>query len=351
MARQATTLGDEEVNSEALASIQDRVMEGERILFQSGFHWGSKVIALTNLAVIVGDKSEGVVGFFPYEEYQTSREDRTLIVSSTNENGQPEEIRYKMGNDAIVRELRRHIYRVRRNRISKLSQANGEGTGETVDKLGRNSSPATPTTLTREERSIGERVKLWEEQDKINQELIPRVIRQSELLTKHIGEHDNLPEVAGNAISQALAGAREEQRQQYEAALDAAKTELREQTKTSLTQALERLKAALATHASELDKQTQATLQKALDAVQMALTASKTELSEQAQTSLTQTTEQLRAALTTHKGELSEQAQSGIDQALTAVREESRKTRSVVIGIASGSGAIAIVAIIVAVLT
>ena len=219
MARQATTLGDEEVNSEALASIQDRVMEGERILFQSGFHWGSKVIALTNLAVIVGDKSEGVVGFFPYEEYQTSREDRTLIVSSTNENGQPEEIRYKMGNDAIVRELRRHIYRVRRNRISKLSQANGEGTGETVDKLGRNSSPATPTTLTREERSIGERVKLWEEQDKINQELIPRVIRQSELLTKHIGEHDNLPQVAGNAISQALTGAREEQGQQYEAAL------------------------------------------------------------------------------------------------------------------------------------
>ena len=83
----------------------------------------------------------------------------------------------------------------------------------------------------------------------------------------------------------------------------------------------------------------------------MALTVSKTELSEQAQTSLTQTTEQLRAALTTHKGELSEQAQSGTDQALTAVREESRKTRSVVIGIASGSGAIAIVAIIVAVLT
>ena len=351
MARQATTLGDEEVNSEALASIQDRGMEGERILFQSGFHWGSKVIALTNLAVIVGDKSEGVVGFFPYEEYQTSREDRTLIVSSTNENGQPEEIRYKMGNDAIVRELRRHIYRVRRNRISKLSQANGEGTGETVDKLGRNSSPATPTTLTREERSIGERVKLWEEQDKINQELIPRVIRQSELLTKHIGEHDNLPQVAGNAISQALTGAREEQGQQYEAALDAAKAELGEQTQTSLTQALERLKTALATHAAELDEQTQTILQKALDAVQMALTVSKTELSEQAQTSLTQTTEQLRAALTTHKGELSEQAQSGTDQALTAVREESRKTRSVVIGIASGSGAIAIVAIIVAVLT
>ena len=33
--------------------------------------------------------------------------------------------------------------------------------------------------------SIGERVHFWEQQDRINQELIPRVIRQSELLTAH----------------------------------------------------------------------------------------------------------------------------------------------------------------------
>ncbi len=85
---------------------------------------------------------------------------------------------------------------------------------------------------------IAEKVRFWEEQDKINQELIPRVIRQNELLTQHIADHENLPEVVGNAISQALAGAREEQRQQYEAALDAAKTELNEQAQASLNQAL-----------------------------------------------------------------------------------------------------------------
>ena len=33
---------------------------------------------------------------------------------------------------------------------------------------------------------IADRVRFWEEQDKINQELIPRVIRQHELLTAHI---------------------------------------------------------------------------------------------------------------------------------------------------------------------
>ena len=87
--------------------------------------------------------------------------------------------------------------------------------------------------------SIAEKVRFWEEQDKINQELIPRVIRQNELLTKHIAEHDSLPEVAGNAISQAIAGAREEQRQQYEAALDAAKIEVGEQTRASIQKALD----------------------------------------------------------------------------------------------------------------
>ena len=36
---------------------------------------------------------------------------------------------------------------------------------------------------------ISERVRFWEEQDRINQELIPRVIRQHEL-TQHIGDVD-----------------------------------------------------------------------------------------------------------------------------------------------------------------
>ena len=89
-----------------------------------------------------------------------------------------------------------------------------------------------------ENPSIAERVRFWEEQDKINQELIPRVIRQNELLTKHIAEHDSLPELAGTAMSQALAGVREEQRQQYVAALAAARKELAEQFQASLDQTL-----------------------------------------------------------------------------------------------------------------
>ena len=64
---------------------------------------------------------------------------------------------------------------------------------------------------------ISEKVRFWEEQDKINQELIPRVIRQHELLTRHIGEHESLPEVVANALQNAVTAVRKEQRREFDA--------------------------------------------------------------------------------------------------------------------------------------
>ena len=58
---------------------------------------------------------------------------------------------------------------------------------------------------TQQSPDIAEKVRFWEEQDRINQTLIPRVIRQHELLTKHIEEHDNLPELFGRQLADALA--------------------------------------------------------------------------------------------------------------------------------------------------
>ncbi len=75
-----------------------------------------------------------------------------------------------------------------------------------------------------ERPSIGEKVRFWEEQDRINQELIPRVIRQNELLTQHIAEHDNLQQILSDTIQKALS----EQAQQYESALDIAQKQLNE---------------------------------------------------------------------------------------------------------------------------
>ncbi len=64
---------------------------------------------------------------------------------------------------------------------------------------------------------ISEKVRFWEEQDKINKVLIPRVIRQHELLTRHIGKHESLPEVVANAVHNAVSAVREEQKREFDA--------------------------------------------------------------------------------------------------------------------------------------
>ena len=65
---------------------------------------------------------------------------------------------------------------------------------------------------------IAERVRFWEEQDRINQQLIPRVIRQHELLTRHISDHEMLPVVAAAAAREAIEQAQAETLRQLEEA-------------------------------------------------------------------------------------------------------------------------------------
>ena len=165
---------------------------------------------------------------------------------------------------------------------------------------------------------IADRVRFWEEQDKINQELIPRVIRQHELLTAHIADHENLPLVAGNAISEALAEAKEEQQRHYDAALEATKQELQQQYDTALG-------------AARQEQQQQ---------YDVALEAAKQEQQQLHDT-----------ALDAAKTAINSEAQANLDRALTTLGQEWRKTRNILIGITAASGAIAIAAIIVATLT
>ena len=104
---------------------------------------------------------------------------------------------------------------------------------------------------------ISERVRFWEEQDVINQELIPRVLRQHELLTEHIGEHENLPAVVANAVQQTIAGAREEQRLLYDSALESAKAEFDERT----TEQKRQYESELESAQSAFNKQLSETMQ------------------------------------------------------------------------------------------
>ena len=151
---------------------------------------------------------------------------------------------------------------------------------------------------------IAERIKFWEEQDRINQELIPRVIRQHELLTGHIADHENLPLIAGNAISEALAEAREEQSQQ----LAAARAEREEQGRQ---------------HEAEL-------------------AAARTEREEQGR--------QHEAELAAAKAEREEQGRQ-YQTSLAALQGQTLKVRNLVIGVSAGAAVISIAAIVVAILS
>ena len=165
---------------------------------------------------------------------------------------------------------------------------------------------------------IADRVRFWEEQDKINQELIPRVIRQHELLTAHIADHENLPLIAGNAISEALSEAREEQQRHYAAALEVATQELQQQ-----------YDAALEAARQEQQQHHQAAL----------------EVANQDQK------KQYDEALDAARTAINEEAQVNLDRAVTTLDQEWRKTRNLLIGITAASSAIAVAAIIVAILT
>ena len=45
---------------------------------------------------------------------------------------------------------------------------------------------------------IGEKVRFWEEQDRINKELIPRVIKLRELFTQHVEGHQDVTSAIAN---------------------------------------------------------------------------------------------------------------------------------------------------------
>ena len=155
-----------------------------------------------------------------------------------------------------------------------------------------------------ESPNIAERVKFWEEQDKINQELIPRVIRQNELLTSHIADHENLPLIAGNAISEALADARSEQRQQHEAEIAEVRAEAEEQSRQHQTE----------------------------------LAAARAEREEQSR--------QHQAELAAAKAEREEQSRQHSNEVAT-LQEQLRKAKTLLTGVAAGAVVVAVAALVV----
>ncbi len=210
------TIGDELLDDEAVIRIQNLKHPTEEIIALSGFDFETKVIAVTSERVLI-TKDDGDLEFSRYLKdirIPARRESRTLVIRISER----VERRFQMGKEEWVNQL---VHLINRRRDLVLNNQNPA----TEDTTPQSQSTSSQDELNEQDISIAEKVQFWEEQDRINQELIPRVVRQNELLAQHVGEHENLPLIAAQAVSNALKEAREE----TTALLEAAKAERQEQ--------------------------------------------------------------------------------------------------------------------------
>ena len=316
-------LGDEEPNDDVrwryeLIVQRQRSTRSDPVEHYLAFDFRQKIMALTRDRVLIIPNSgvETSLAFDGLSGVSDTGHDREIaLVDHTGH-----QHTFRVG-DPNVASLVRGMIRSRIGAGSLPEAAAGNGPGSTSEASDRDENGFDDDSAP----GIADRVRFWEEQDRINRELIPRVIRQHELLTGHIAEHDSLPEVAARAISEALATARQEQQRQFAEALGEARAELAQQFDARLQQALEQLDSALNTARAELSNEAAADLARALA--------------------------ELQSALTDHQTRLDDQHQSNLQQALTAIQTEARKSRNLLIGIAAGSGAISIALIVVNLLT
>lgn len=207
--RAGTWLNKQAPDAAAYQNILRYLRAGESIDYYLAFDFdGRKVMALTSDRVLVADRDGSGVSW----EYRNiaglpaPSHDRAVVIQDAD----GDETTYRVGDAAIAARVREEI----RSRVSRYGRTRPTA-----------SHPADPGG----DAGIAERVRFWEEQDKINQELIPRVIRQHELLTQHIGEHDNLPVVVSQAVAQALAETRADLERRYSAAVATAREEMTQQ--------------------------------------------------------------------------------------------------------------------------
>ena len=226
----STLLGNETPNDEALQIIARHISDDEGVNYYLAFDFQQKVMALTTERLFVAD-SDGNYAFWGYGTITglpTPNHLREIVIRDDD----GDEMTWRVGDASVAAFVRQEI----RSRLDENS-----------------TSDVTPGDFQDDSNtSIADKVRFWEEQDKINQELIPRVIRQHELLTHHIAEHANLPAVVAQAVAQSLAEAKAEIAEQTQAILT--------QTKAELEQ---RYAAAFAETQAEIAAQTQSELERA----------------------------------------------------------------------------------------
>ncbi len=262
-------LGDEEPTHLAMPRIRQTVADtGDRILHHTTFDYGRKTMALTLQGIILTDATE------PDHDGQPSVSAATYgDILSIQDTGHDREIRirfrdggdatHRMGDAQTVTQLK-SLLRSYRDQFN----ANGDPlfweAKTEQDETTSTTQDQEPTLNGNEEQpSIAERVQFWEEQDRINQVLIPRVIRQNELLAKHIAEHDDLPELIGRVVSDALS----EQATLYNEAMEQSAAELRAAYERSLGKTRQELQAQYAEALDKANTEQQVTYEGAISTV------------------------------------------------------------------------------------
>ena len=79
----------------------------------------------------------------------------------------------------------------RMNPFGRSSQGESEAEG-TQSETKAQDIGETETSSDSERPGIADKVRFWEEQDRINRELIPRVLKQNELLSAHVASHEEV---------------------------------------------------------------------------------------------------------------------------------------------------------------
>ena len=200
-------IGGEDTNPDGLAAIQQFIAgTGDSILHHTTFDFGIKVLALTYQGLILaeaggeGDPGVPSIACASYSELHmvddTGHDREIRLVFQDRD-----EITYRMGDADAVSRLKSLIRSYRRQ---FLGNGDPQLWSSIQDEADDGSAPSDDGGGDDERIGIGERVRFWQEQDQLNQALVPRVIAQGELLSQHIAEHDDLSRVVSGAVQFAL---------------------------------------------------------------------------------------------------------------------------------------------------
>ena len=232
-------LDNEETNGVGLSAVLDLTAgTDDMVLHHATFDFGSKLLALTLQGLILADideEEDDLAGIevatygdlIGIEGTGHDREIRLVFRDS-------DDVTYRMGDSETIGRLKSLISSYHNQFLNKGDPHLWDGIQQEISHqlVSDEDSPDDDEKI-----PIGERVRFWQEQDRLNQAMVPRLIAQGELLSQHVVEHENLPRVVSEAVQSALS----RQQQRFNEELEQISEEYAEQLRTTTEDAVRRV--------------------------------------------------------------------------------------------------------------